>query len=184
MKKIYHQINNQGGQNKSQYIQRSFSRNPKQSSQTLYQGKRSVDCDKINVLSSSSKPKEEPQSSQVTNEKLMYELQRGMSSHSKQDQSFIQNMSNSIKPFSSTHEFDFGSIHQKKMKNTVMSQRSCSNNSSVYENVLHSPKIGKMKPMTRLEYLIGRKVGNRSPGHYEVVADVLEHGISVNMSRG
>lgn len=92
-------------------------------------------------------------------------------------------MSNSIKPFSSTHEFDFGSIHQKKMKNTVMSQRSASNNSSVYENVLHSPKMGKAKPMTRLEYLIGRKLGNRSPSQYEVVADVLEHGISVNMSR-
>jgi len=69
------------------------------------------------------------------------------------------------------------------MKNTVMSQRSGSNNSSVYENVLHSPKMGKMKPMTRLEYLIGRNLGNRSPGHYEVVADVLEQGVSVNMSR-
>jgi len=68
------------------------------------------------------------------------------------------------------------------MKNTVMSQRSGSNNSSVYENVLHSPKMGKMKPMTRLEYLIGRNLGNRSPANYDVVADVLENGLSVNMS--
>lgn len=42
--------------------------------------------------------------------------------------------------------------------------------------------MGKMKPMTRLEYLIGRNLGHRSPGHYDVVADVLEHGMSVNMS--
>ena len=68
------------------------------------------------------------------------------------------------------------------MKNTVMSQRSGSNNSSVYENVLHSPKMGKSKPMTRLEYLIGHNLGHRSPGNYEVVADALESGMSVNMS--
>ena len=36
--------------------------------------------------------------------------------------------------------------------------------------------------MTRLEYLIGRNLDHRSPAHYEVVADVLESGLTVNMS--
>ena len=77
---VYQQIN-RAQNNKSQYIQgTSYSRNPKQGQQTLSQGKRSVDYDKIQGLNSSSKLKEIAQSSQVRNEKLMYELQRGMSS--------------------------------------------------------------------------------------------------------
>lgn len=36
--------------------------------------------------------------------------------------------------------------------------------------------------MTRLEYLIGHKIGGKTPTNYDVVADVLEQGVSVSMS--
>jgi hypothetical protein len=36
--------------------------------------------------------------------------------------------------------------------------------------------------MTRLEYLIGHKIGQKSPANCDVVADVLEQGVSVSMS--
>ena len=118
----------------------------------------------------------------MTNERLMNELQRGMSAQSK-DQSYLQNtnMSNSIRPFSSTHEFDFGSAQQKKMKNTVMSQRSGSNNSSIYDQVLHSPKI-KNKPKNRLEYRMGQRYDSQSSSTYEVLADIIEGGQQIQMS--
>ena len=59
---MYNQVSNQN-QNKSQLLVKPHSRNTKEHQQALYQGKRSVDCDNINVLSSTSKQKEEPQSS-------------------------------------------------------------------------------------------------------------------------
>jgi hypothetical protein len=91
------------------------------------------------------------------------------------------NMSNSIRPFSSTHEFDFGSSQPKKLKKTVMSQRSNSNNSSVYDQVLHSPRQ-KYKPTNRLEYLMGRRHDSQSNASYEVLADIIEGGRSIQMS--
>lgn len=108
-----------------------------------------------------------------------------MSTHSRDDQSFTQGMTNSIRPFSSTHEYEFSHMQRgkDKMKQTVMSQRSGSNTSSVYENVLHSPRRGgSSRRLTRLEYLIGHKIGRKSPENCEVVADVLEQGVSVSMS--
>ena len=59
-----------------------------------------------------------------------------------------------------------------------MSQRSDSQNSSVYDQVLRSPRQ-KYKPMNRLEYLMGKRHDSQSNASYEVLADIVEGGRSI-----
>lgn len=55
-----------------------------------------------------------------------------------------------------------------------MTHRSNSNNSSVYDQVLYSPNIDKSKQISRME--------NQSNSTYEVLADIIEGGRSIQMS--
>lgn len=97
--------------------------------------------------------------SQVTSEKLLKELQRGINSaHSQGLNSALGMRSAGVKPFSAAPHMEVSVKSHKKAQPAIPSQRSESGTSSVYEKVLHSPKLGLAKPATRAEYLQGQVI--------------------------
>jgi len=127
----------------------------------LSQGKRSMDFSKNSGGASQpqySSYKDCP--SQVTSEKLLKELQRGINSAQSQGlHSALGMRSAAVQPFSAAPHIEVSIKAHKKAQPGIPSQshqRSESATSSVYEKVLHSPGMGLARSALRSEHHQGQ----------------------------